>query len=267
MAGGQELLAPVVLSDAGVVNTFGKLVGDETRDRLGLTARLTRTRPSVSHICLYVGLNEPDESLGLEPTNVWAYPGYDHDRIVRASREDPDAPLPAVYMSFPSAKDPTWKARHGETATVDLVSFVDYERFRPWEEKPWKKRGQAYEEMKARYSEQLLDALYKHLPQTKGKVAFSELSTPLSTRHFSNHPTGEIYGVAFTPERFRLKWLAPRTPIPGLYLTGQDAVTHGVVGALYGGLVAASVVLGRNVTKEAERRATCSTGSSPAARH
>ena len=254
MAGGQEILAPVVLSDAGVVNTFGKLVGDETRDRLGLGARLSQTTPSVSHICLYVGLNEPDESVGLEPTNLWIYSGYDHDRIVRAFRDEPDTPLPAIYMSFPSAKDPAWKARRGDTATVDIISFVDYERFRPWEEKPWKKRGESYEELKARYSEQLLASLYEHVPQAKGKVAFSELSTPLSTRHFSNHLRGEIYGVSFTPERFRLKWLAPRTPIRGLYLTGQDAVAHGVVGALYGGVVAASVVLGRNVIKDAERR-------------
>ena len=254
MAGGQELLAPVVLSDAGVVNTFGKLVGDETRDRLGLEALLTRTRPSASHICLYVGLSEPDESVGLEPTNLWIYPGYDHDRIIHASRDEPDAPLPAVYMSFPSAKDPAWKARRGDTATVDLISFVDYERFRRWEKKPCKKRGESYDEMKARYSEQLLAALYEHVPQTKGKVAFSELSTPLSTRHFSNHPRGEIYGVSFTPERFRLKWLAPRTPVRGLYMTGQDAAAHGIVGALYGGVVAASAVLGRNVVSDVKRR-------------
>jgi all-trans-retinol 13,14-reductase len=137
---------------------------------------------------------------------------------------------------------------------VELMSFVDYERFRQWEDEPWMKRGESYEELKARYSEQLLATLYQHLPQTKGKVAFSELSTPLSTRHFSNHPRGEIYGVELSPKRFRLRWLEPRTPVRGLFLTGQDAAVHGVVGALIGGLISASAVLGRNVIKDAKQR-------------
>ncbi len=255
MADGHEILAPIVVSDAGVVNTFGKLVDDETRGALGLAALVSRTRPSVSHLCLYVGLNESAETLGLEPANLWVYPDYDHDRTVRANRADPDANPPAVYMSFPSAKDPTWKVRHADTATIELISFVDYEQFRPWENEPWMKRGEAYEALKQRNSERLLDTLYEHLPQTKGKVAYHELSTPLSTRHFSNHPRGEVYGVELSPERFRMDWLSPRTPVPGLFLTGQDAVAHGIVGALYGGVVSAAAILGRNVTADAKKRA------------
>ena len=41
MSGGQELLAPVVISDAGVRNTFGSLIDKETRQSLGLEACLT----------------------------------------------------------------------------------------------------------------------------------------------------------------------------------------------------------------------------------
>jgi len=254
MTDGQEITAPVVVSDAGVVNTFGRLVDDDTRTSLGLDALVGQTRPSVSHVCLYVGLDESAETLGLEPANLWVYPDYDHDQTVRANRADPDANPPAVYMSFPSAKDPTWKVRHADTATVELISFVDYEQFRPWENEPWKKRGDSYEELKQRHTERLLDTLYEHLPRTKGRVAFHELSTPLSTRHFSNHPHGEVYGVELSPERFRMPWLAPRTPLPGLFLTGQDAVAHGIVGALYGGVVSAAAILGRNVTADAKKR-------------
>jgi all-trans-retinol 13,14-reductase len=254
MTDGHEITAPVIISDAGIVNTFGKLVDDETRDALGLTALVAQTQPSVSHVCLYVGLNESAETLGLEPANLWVYPDYDHDRTVRANRTDPDANPPAVYMSFPSAKDPTWKVRHANTATIELISFVDYEQFRPWENEPWMKRGESYDALKKRYTDRLLDTLYEHLPQTKGKVAYHELSTPLSTRHFSNHPQGEVYGVELSPERFRMNWLSPRTPVPGLFLTGQDALAHGIVGALYGGVVSAAAILGRNVTADAKRR-------------
>jgi len=256
MTDGQEVHAPVVVSDAGVANTYGRLLAEDTRSRLGVDTLLARSRPSVSHICLYVGLDGSDESLGLDPANLWIYPSYDHDRTVRENRDDPDANAPAVYMSFPSAKDPTWSIRHGDRSTVELISFVDYDQYRPWEDKPWMKRGESYEELKERHSERLLDTMYEYLPATKGKVTYHELSTPLSTRHFSNHPRGEVYGVELSPERFRLPWLGPRTPVPGLYLTGQDAVAHGIVGALYGGVVAAATILGRNVISDAKKRAS-----------
>ncbi len=256
MEGGQEIRAPVVVSDAGVANTFGKLVDEETRRRLKLEAKLAELQPSASHVCLYVGLAETAQSLGLRATNRWIYPGYDHDRNVREFESDPDAPLPTVYISFPSAKDPSWEARRGKTTTLEVITFAPYEWFEPWEHERWKKRGESYDELKDRFSTRLLATLYEHVPETKGRVDYHELSTPLSTRHFANHGRGEIYGVSFTPKRFRASWLGPRTPIGGLFLTGQDAVAHGVMGTLYSGLVTASAVLGRNVLKDVRRRAS-----------
>jgi all-trans-retinol 13,14-reductase len=61
-----------------------------------------------------------------------------------------------------------------------------------------------------------------------------------------NYEHGEIYGIASTPGRFLTRELGARTPIRRLFLTGQDAACLGVVGALYGGVIAASVAAGRN---------------------
>ena len=43
-----------------------------------------------------------------------------------------------------------------------------------------------------------------------------------------------------------MRELGARTPIRGLYLTGQDAASLGVVGALYGGVIGASAAAGKN---------------------
>jgi all-trans-retinol 13,14-reductase len=43
-----------------------------------------------------------------------------------------------------------------------------------------------------------------------------------------------------------MRKLGARTPIRGLYLTGQDAASLGVVGALYGGVIGATAATGKN---------------------
>ena len=45
-----------------------------------------------------------------------------------------------------------------------------------------------------------------------------------------------------TPERVLCDGLRARTPIPGLFLAGQDVATPGIPGALWGGLMAAASV-------------------------
>jgi phytoene dehydrogenase-like protein len=254
LAAGETLRAPVVISDAGVLNTFGVLLAPGVRPRWA-EERLRQVRPSVAHVCLYLGFEASARDLGLGQTNLWVYPGYDHDENIRRYRADPGAPLPVTYVSFPSAKDPDWDRRYPGRATMEAVGFAPYEWFERWEDDRWRRRGAEYDARKREIGDRLLENVYRHVPQVRGRVAFQELSTPLSTRHFANARRGEIYGIDHTPDRFRLSWLRPRTPIPGLYLTGQDVVTDGVGGAAMAGALAASVVLRRNVVKDVIRRA------------
>jgi all-trans-retinol 13,14-reductase len=245
-----------VISDAGVVNTFGTLIDPEIRRSLGLNAMLDQVRPAVSHNCLYVGLDSSAQALDLNPSNCWIYPEYDHDENVRRFLADESAPMPVIYISFPSAKDPDWNRRHPGKSTIEVLSYAPHEWFHRWEGSKWKKRGSEYEDHKAELSEQLLQQLYSCVPAAKGKVAYHELSTPLSTAHFSNHAAGAIYGIEHTPARFRLRWLRPHTPVHSLFLTGQDIVTGGVVGALFSGVVTASAILQKNLLKDIVAKAT-----------
>ena len=41
-----------------------------------------------------------------------------------------------------------------------------------------------------------------------------------------------------------MAWLGPRTPIRNLYLTGSDVALLGIMGALMGGVLTASCLLG-----------------------
>ncbi|MGB0639070.1 MAG: phytoene desaturase family protein, partial [Myxococcota bacterium] len=203
---------------------------------------------SGAHVCLYLGFKQTAEELNMPKANHWLYPeSPDHDQNVRRFMEDRSAPLPLTYISFPSAKDPDWENRYPGRSTVEAITLAPYEWFADWEGTRWMKRGDDYLAFKQEFTERLLHELFRVEPQLKGHVDHCELSTPLSTAHFSGHRHGEIYGLAHTPDRFRQRHLQPRTPIKGLFLTGQDVSTAGITGALVGGFLTASAITKKNL--------------------
>jgi all-trans-retinol 13,14-reductase len=254
MADGREIGAPLVISDVGVPNTVFHLMPEGSPGREALKATLRRAARSASHICLYVGLDSTDEELGLGRSNLWVYHSPDQDGDLDRYLADTEAPLPLAYISFPSAKDPDFANRHPGKATIEVVSIAPYERFQQWQDTKWMKRGEDYEAVKEDLSRRLIEILEREVPQIAGKIAYSELSTPLSTRHFANYDEGEIYGLEHSPARFRERSLRPRTGVRGFYLTGQDVCTAGVAGALFGAVLCASAILGRNLLGDIARR-------------
>ncbi len=242
-ADGHVIRAPIVISDAGVANTFARLLDREVAQRAGLLADLTKVTPSIAHLCLYLGFEQTAAELDLPKHNLWIYPDEDHDATFAAAVADPDAELPMIYVSFPAAKDPDFERRNPGHAAIDVITAAPYEWFEKWAGSRWKHRAAEYDAFKERLADRMLAALYQELPQLRGKVAFHEISTPLTTEHFSGYARGELYGIDHSPARFRADFLKPATPIPGLYLTGQDIVTCGVAGALFGGVLTATTLM------------------------
>ncbi len=250
MADGQIIHAPMVISSAGIFNTYNQMLPEAVRQQAGLPPINAELVPSAGHVSLYIGLKHTAEELGIDKPNLWIYPPhYNHDENLTRFIADENAPLPVVYVSFPGAKDPDFTNRFPGRTTIEIITFAPYSRFAEWDGSRWKHRGEDYEAYKEKLSQRLLEYLYKYVPQTKGKIDYYELSTPLTTKHFVNYQHGEIYGIDHTPERFAKKYLRPKTPIKGLYLTGQDIVTAGIGGALFGGIITASAILNRNLVK------------------
>src|ERR1035441_853415 len=92
MTDGREFRSELVLSDAGASNTFEKLLPPELPSLASLRANLRRLQPSTAHISLYVGLEQTDAELGLNGTNIWVYPSFDHNANVERFARDMEAP-------------------------------------------------------------------------------------------------------------------------------------------------------------------------------
>jgi len=233
-----------VISGAGAFNTLTRLLPAELGQSSGYADLLPKVRPSIGHLGVYIGLQGTAEQLQLPKTNYWIYPDNDSDSAVDRFLADPSGPFPAVYLSFPSAKDPDFQRRHPGRSTVEIVAPAPYEMFGQWAGTTWGKRGEDYEQLKQHLGERLLEYLYEKLPQLRGRIDYWEVSTPLSMQWFCGWERGELYGLDHDPNRFQQQWLRPKTRIPGLWLTGQDIMSCGVAGAMMGGMASATTVVG-----------------------
>ena len=196
---------------------------------------------------LFLVLKNPAKILTFPKANWWYYPPvYDHDKLCADFLADPSAPFPVTYVSFPSAKDPSWEDRYPGRSTVDVITLTKYDWFKEWDGTQWHKRGDGYEERKAAFTERLLENLFHLEPQLRGKVDHAELSTlSLSTKHFCNYAQGEIYGIEHTPKTgLKNGGSDPNTDQNSIY--PADA-TAGVGGAMMGVFFCVVSVLGKNM--------------------
>lgn len=254
MTDGTDIRAPIVISNAGVFNTFGKLLPEKVAKQSGYLKKLDTVKRSMASLGMYIGIQDTAENLNLPKTNYWLYNSEDYEGSLKRFLADPEnETIPLVYISFPSAKDPAFLDKYPGRSTIEIVSPGPKEWFEKWADQPWGKRGEDYDALKEKWSQRLLERLYEHFPHLRGKIDYYELSTPLSTDFFCRYEEGEIYGLDHGPSRFEQRWLKPKTNIPGLYLTGQDVITCGVAGAMIGGLATAVAITGKEGRNLAKR--------------
>lgn len=246
LADGEELRAGRVVSAVGIRATAERLLPKEARG--GWADSVVGLTPAPAHVCLYIGFRGDIRAAGAGPANQWFFETWDTEAA--AWDVAPDRPVgraPVLYCSFPSLKDPTHDPGPEQLHTGEVVTFVPWSVFARWREQRWHRRDAEYQAFKDRLAQQLLAQLLENRPGLSPHVAYTELSTPVTTDHFVRPVQGSIYGLAPTLERFRNPHLRPRSPVPGLYFAGSEVASVGVMGAMLGGVMAAVAASPRRV--------------------
>jgi all-trans-retinol 13,14-reductase len=75
-------------------------------------------------------------------------------------------------------------------------------------------------------------------------------STPDTWRRFTGTPEGSAYGILKRCSELSVCVVSPRTPLPGLFLTGQNLGLHGVLGVSYTAVRTCSVILGADIINQ-----------------
>ena len=249
--------APIIISDAGLYNTFEKLLPPQVARKSYYYDICKKLKPAAGCMSIFVGFDKSAEELNLKRDNYWAFTtnevGINFDDYFKLTKEEAiDTEVPLMFVSFPSAKDPNWKTHPGREnkATMAIVTLGSWEWYKQWENLPLKKRGDDYEEFKKAIAQKMIDRCCDLFPQIKDHIDFVDVGSPVTHKTYIAAPHGEIYGLDHTIERMDASLTAklrPKTDIQGLYMTGQDVLLCGFTGAIYGGLIAAAAVLERNV--------------------
>ncbi|XP_048757507.2 all-trans-retinol 13,14-reductase-like [Ostrea edulis] len=250
-----EIYAQHIVSDAGVSNTFLHLLPQETATKSCIYPMIQKVGDSLSYLTVFIGLNGTKEELGINAHNCWSFMRPDleqsfEDYLSLAPDQLKDADVPLMFVSFPSAKDPTWHKRNPDKSTCLLITLSRYSWFKKWEESRVKHRGEDYEDLKTVIGKKMLDHCIRLYPSLEGKVKYFDVGSPLSNKYYLGFQQGEMYGLEHQMQRFLPEasiQLRAKTDIPGLYLTGQDIMSAGLTGALFGGLLCASELLHRNL--------------------
>ncbi|EMJ96722.1 phytoene desaturase family protein [Leptospira alstonii] len=232
----EEYTADAIVSNAGAYNTYTKLI--PSRNKIPFLEKLksfAERHPMTTNVTLYIGFKDDPKKLGFLGENYWIYDSLDHDRNFEVDWILGNR-IPGAYLSFPSLKDP-----HAHAHTAEVIAFSSYAPFLKWKDQPWKERDQEYKQLKDSIRDKLLNYIEDRFPGFKNIVEYTEVSTPLTTEHFTLHKNGTIYGLPCVPDRFREEaapWFSPITPIKNLFLTGADAASPGMSGAMMGGISA-----------------------------
>ncbi|HTT09338.1 MAG TPA: NAD(P)/FAD-dependent oxidoreductase [Burkholderiaceae bacterium] len=248
LADGQEIGAECVVSDIGIRNTLLRLPAPEVDYRWA--AEGYALEPSVGFVGLYLGLEGDIVARGATPANEWIYDSWNVDALWRDPEHEPRAP--ALFVSFPSLRDPSHVPGPRQQHVCELVALVDCSVFARWDRSdqeggmragtPGAARSDSYRAFKALLERQLLAQFQARFPELAACVRVIESSTPISLATFTGAEHGAMFGLQTTPRRFITHALRPRTPIGGLFLAGQDVATPGVIGAAMGGMMAAASI-------------------------
>ena len=128
---------------------------------------------------------------------------------------------------------------------IDLLTPMSWEQCERWIHTQVGKRGADYETMKQRLADACIALAEEVVPGLRGQVEACYTSTPLTYRDYTSTPDGSAYGVRNDCNAPLATWLSPRTPVPNLFLTGQNLMLHGVHGVTMTALFTCAEILGK----------------------
>jgi all-trans-retinol 13,14-reductase len=111
-----------------------------------------------------------------------------------------------------------------------IITYMDYNELRQWEDTSVDNRGEAYVEFKKQKAEKLLCFVEQQFPGIRSCIDAYYTSTPLTWRDYTGTRAGSAYGILKDFNRPLESFILPKTKISNLFFTGQNINIHGILG-------------------------------------
>jgi len=217
-----------------------KMVGED-KFRKSYLNRIKSLEGIISAFSLYIVFKP--ETFKYRNHNYYHFTSSDN---VWTSHEYDEESWPKAFMASMSStkKSDVW---------ADGMTFITYMKFddlKPWEQtfnttSEKEARGESYEAFKARKTEKFLRMIELKFPGFRDCIKSVHTSTPLSYRDYIGGYKGNMYGYEKDSNNPMKSFIASKTKLNNLYLTGQSINMHGVLGVTIGAVVTCSEILGK----------------------
>jgi len=217
-----------------------KMAGED-KFRKSYLNRIKSLEGVISAFSLYIVFKP--ETFKYRNHNYYHFASSDN---VWTSHEYDEASWPKAFMASMSStkKSDVW---------ADGMTFITYMKFddlKPWEQtfnttSEKEDRGESYEAFKARKTEKFLQMIELKFPGFRDCIKSVHTSTPLSYRDYIGGHKGNMYGYEKDSNNPMKSFIASKTKLNNLYLTGQSINMHGVLGVTIGAVVTCSEILGK----------------------
>ena len=236
---GEEFYAPSIVSAIGARETVKRLLPEEVSQQ-DWAREITTFKPSICHYDLFLGFEGDITKHGASRSNHWFYESWDTgDAIWTGAGEDP---IQMMFVSFGSLKNPAHDPGPTNRHSGDLLVWADWSSVAEFANGGADERPAEWKAFKQTVESRMMDFFKEKFPNLAPLITYHELGTPLATAEFTGHEKGGFYGVETSPRRMLSEALNARTPVPGLYLSGQDVMSPGIAGALSGGIFGAAAI-------------------------
>ena len=235
---GKVFEAPVTVSAIGAGETISRLLPTEITGQ-EWAQNIAELKPSICHFEMFLGFEGDIAKHGATRSNHWFYESWNTSDGLWA---DTDSPIEMVFVSFPSLKDPQHDPGPSMRHTGQFMVLADWSTVEDFASGEAAESPGEWAEFKDNVEARLMALFTEKFPGLAPMVVYRELGTPLATAAFTAHEKGAFYGLETTPRRIMSDALSPRTPVPGLFLTGQDTLSPGIAGSMWSGLLTAAAI-------------------------
>lgn len=231
--------APVVVSAMGAGETVAKLMPGEFQAN-DWVKDIGTMNPSICHFQLFLGFEGDITQHGATRSNHWFHESWDTSNAIWSDVEN--SPVPMMFVSFPSLKDAEHDPGPANRHTSEVMVLADWSTVAEFADGGKQQHPEQWAAYKEMVRKKLLDFFFSKYPSLEPLMVQCELGTPLATVDFTGHTRGGFYGIETSPRRVLSKSLRARTPIPGLFLSGQDVLSPGIAGSLWAGMHCAASI-------------------------